>query len=221
MPLVLHKIDGSPPVRAVLMTLDILGLEANMIEVNTLAGETRTPEFLAKNPMHTVPLLEDGDFILSDSHAIITYLVSKYGADKRADLYANGHNARATIDQRLYFDASILFVRFREVVINILRDGGNGPTPQQAADIEEAYGILEKYLESNLFVAHDRLTLADISIVATVSTLDIWMPVTDKFPKLLDWFARMKETEFYQRANEPGLQQIKGFLQMKIDSRSS
>ncbi|XP_053614440.1 glutathione S-transferase 1-like [Plodia interpunctella] len=217
MPLVLHKIDGSPPVRAVLMTLDILGLEPTFIEVNTLAGETRTPEFLAKNPMHTVPLLEDGDFILSDSHAINTYLVSKYGAEKRENLYSSDFALRATINQRLYFDAGNLFPKFFAIVVHILKEGGNGPTPQHAADIEENYGILDKYLENSSFIAGDRLTLADISIVATVSTLDIFVAVTDKFPQLQNWFSRMQETEFYQKANAPGLEQIKGYLKMKLE----
>ncbi|KAM3959394.1 glutathione S-transferase epsilon 2 [Aphomia sociella] len=213
MSLVLYKVDRSPPVRAVLMTIDILGLKFKGIDVNTLAGEHLTPEYLEKNPMHTVPLLEDGKFALSDSHAIITYLVTKYGAEKREELYPNDLSIRAIINQRLYLDASLLFPRIMAISKLMFRKEATGPSPQQFEDIEEAYGILEKYLEKTKFLATDHLTLADISLVATVSTADILVPVSDKFPKLLDWFDRLKITDFYKNANAKGLKEIYEILE--------
>ena len=73
--------DGSGPVRAVLMTAEALKLKYDTQDVNILNGDTRTPEYLEKNPAHTVPIIEDDDFVLADSHAIIAYLVSKYGVE--------------------------------------------------------------------------------------------------------------------------------------------
>lgn len=66
---------------------------------------------MKKNPQHTVPVLEEDDgFVVSDSHAIMAYLVTKYG--KGDSLYpATDVKRRAIIDQRLHFDSSTLFTR--------------------------------------------------------------------------------------------------------------
>ncbi|XP_059048800.1 glutathione S-transferase 1-like [Achroia grisella] len=212
MTLVLHKVDRSPPVRAVLMTIEILDLKYKPVEVDTLAGEHLKPEYLEKNPMHTVPLLEDGEFPLADSHAIMTYLVSKYGAEKHKELYPTDLNIRATINQRLYFEAGVLFPKIMAMSRPMFRKETNGPNQQHIEDTEDAYGVLERYLQKSKFLAGDHLTLADISIVATISTYEILIPVTDKYPNLVQWLNVMKNYDFYKKANEPGLLQIKEIL---------
>ncbi|XP_026763040.2 glutathione S-transferase 1-like [Galleria mellonella] len=221
MPLVLHKTDGSPPVRAVLMTIDILKLKVEFVEVNTLAGETRRPEYVAKNPMHTVPLLEDGNFTLADSHAIITYLVSKYGGEKRAELYPNDFSTRATIDQRLYFDAAVLFPRLISILRPVFRDKATGPTAQQIEDVKEGYGMLERYLQKSEYLVGSTITLADISLAATVSTLNVIVPLTEEFPKTIQWLNNLRGTDFYKKANEPGLTKITEFYNLSIKNNSS
>ncbi|XP_059048802.1 glutathione S-transferase 1-like [Achroia grisella] len=221
MPLVVHKTDGSPPVRAVLMTIELLKLEADFVSHNTLKGDTRKPEYVAKNPMHTVPLLEDGDFILADSHAIITYLVSKYGGEKQKDLYSNDLKIRATIDQRMYFDAAVIFPRFISIIYTVFIYKAPEPTPQQVEDVKEAYGILERYLQKSEYVAGNNITVADISIVATISTLDAMIPISDEFPKTIEWLNKLKETEFYKKANEPGLAVISNAYKLMVKQRSS
>lgn len=78
MTLTLYFTDLSPPVRATLLTIKALGLDVNFKEINLLAGEHLQPEFLKKNPLHTVPTLEDDGFVVVDSHAINAYLVSTH-----------------------------------------------------------------------------------------------------------------------------------------------
>jgi len=53
--LTLYGIDGSPPVRSVLLTLNALGLEFEYKIVNLPEKEHLKPEFLKINPLHTVP----------------------------------------------------------------------------------------------------------------------------------------------------------------------
>ncbi|KOB75213.1 Glutathione S-transferase epsilon 6, partial [Operophtera brumata] len=208
MVIVVHKLNGSPPARAVLMTVDILGMNIETQEVNTLAGDQYKPEFLEKNPLHTIPVLEDGDFIVADSHAILTYLVSKYGAEKRATYYPSDLRIRATVDQRLFFDATHLFPKIRSIVISVLKDGAAGPTPQQIAEVKEVYGFVEKYLERSPFIATDHITIADISCVSSVSTLDVFVSVGEEFPKLREWWEKLQAQEWYEKANVPGLTQF-------------
>ena len=61
------------------------------------------------NPQHTVPtLVEDDGFVLWESHAIMPYLVDKYGKEDDP-LYPKDLRKRATINQRLHFNNGVLF----------------------------------------------------------------------------------------------------------------
>ena len=48
------------------LALRALGLDFSLQPIDTKAGDTRTAEYLQKNPQHTVPLLQDGDFYLAE-----------------------------------------------------------------------------------------------------------------------------------------------------------
>lgn len=69
------------------------------------------------NPQHSVPTLEDDDFILWDSHAIAGYLVNKYSQDDA--LYPQDPNLRAVVDQRLHFNGGTLQPRVGAVIVSI------------------------------------------------------------------------------------------------------
>jgi glutathione S-transferase len=45
------------------------------------SGETKTEEFTRLNPRQKIPVLQDGDFTIAESPAIIAYLSDTYGAD--------------------------------------------------------------------------------------------------------------------------------------------
>lgn len=56
-----------------------LGLDYEKKLIGSRTGETQTEEFLRLNPQGKIPVLEDGDFVLTENAAIITYLAEKYG----------------------------------------------------------------------------------------------------------------------------------------------
>lgn len=71
----IHTYAKAPNPRRVHMFLAEKGIDLERVEVNLIGGETRSPEFRAKNPMGTLPVLEldDGTFV-SESLAILEYL---------------------------------------------------------------------------------------------------------------------------------------------------
>src|SRR3979409_694066 len=71
----LYSMQRSGNSYKVRLALAQLGVSYRFVEVDTLRGERRTPEFLAKNPSGQVPLLEvaDGRFI-AESNAILWYI---------------------------------------------------------------------------------------------------------------------------------------------------
>lgn len=110
----LYYTPGSPPSRACLQTIRILGLEVEIKNLDLLKGEHMSAEYLKINPTHQVPALIDGDFIVTESRAIMAYLVNSQSPGN--DLYPTEPRARALIDQRLYFDA----ISFFELSVSIL-----------------------------------------------------------------------------------------------------
>jgi glutathione S-transferase len=58
--------------------LSLLGLPYERIEVDLAKGAHKKPDFLALNPFGQVPVLEDGDAVVSDSNAILVYLALRY-----------------------------------------------------------------------------------------------------------------------------------------------
>lgn len=110
----LYYHPASPPSRAVLQVIRILGLEVEVKNVDLMKQAQQEPEFLKLNPSHQVPVLVDGDFVLPESRAIMTYLVNSRKPGH--EVYPTDPKVRALIDQRLYFDG----INFFEVAAYIV-----------------------------------------------------------------------------------------------------
>ncbi|XP_037951869.1 glutathione S-transferase 1-like [Teleopsis dalmanni] len=215
--LILYGVYMSPPVRAVLLTLKALELDYEFKEINVAAGEHLQPEYLQKNPQHTMPLLEDDGKCIWDSHAIIAYLVRKYAKDD--SLYPKDFYERAVVDQRLHFENGVLFTACIRQLVAVVFHGT--PTKEVVAErikaINEAYETLEKFFGDHEYFAGNKLTIADFSIVSSVSSLAPISPVdVSKTPKLAAWFERMKELPYYEEVSAVGIQAIVERIQAKL-----
>lgn len=80
------------------------------------AKEQYHEDFLKINPRHCVPTLQDGEFILNESRAIAAYLINSRFPNH--SIYPNDPKLRAVIDQRLYFDISVLNQRTRDIFVS-------------------------------------------------------------------------------------------------------
>nr|AIH07587.1 glutathione S-transferase epsilon 12 [Spodoptera litura] len=217
MVLTLYKIDASPPVRSVFMAIEALDLkDVQMVDVNLFEGEHLKEEYLKVNPQHTVPMLADDEFYIWDSHAIATYLVTKYG--KTDDLYPADPQKRAIIDQRLHFDSGILFPSLRGTVEPVLFCGEKSFRQENLDKIKKAYEFLENFLTSSSpWLAGDKVTLADICCVSTVSSMDVVLPIdADSYPNLASWKDLCSQQQFYVAGNIPGLEQFQELVKFKL-----
>ncbi|KPJ03136.1 Glutathione S-transferase 1 [Papilio xuthus] len=204
----LYKTDASPPARTVMMVADILGLNLDMKEINPVLREQDTPELTKKNPMRTVPMLEEDNFCLADSHAIILYLFDKYAKSEHQHFYPSDKRKRATINQRLFFDCGVLFPRLRSIMAPTYGGKLTEISKSMIRNVEDAYRMLEIYLSDTLYLADDVITLADISVMTTMSTLNGLHAINEKtYPKLKQWFNNMSQQEYCKRINEPGSKQ--------------
>lgn len=210
--LILYGLEASPPVRAVKLTLAALEVPYEFVEVNTRAKENFSEEFLKKNPQHTVPTLEDDGHYIWDSHAIIAYLVSKYG--KTDSLYPKDLLQRAVVDQRLHFESGVIFANALRSIAKPLFAGKQTMIPKERYDaIIEVYDFLEKFLAGNDYVAGNQLTIADFSIISTVSSLEVFVKVdTTKYHRIAAWFKRLQKLPYYEEANGNGARTFESFI---------
>src|ERR687896_860964 len=81
-------------------TLQELGADFEPIRVNLIAGEHQRPEFLKINPAGKIPVLIDGDLVLTESVASVLYLAEKY---------SNKGLLPANLDQRAQVHRWLLF----------------------------------------------------------------------------------------------------------------
>lgn len=211
--LILHKLNPSPPSRAVMIMGEILGLKFHYKDMLLMQKDHLTPNYTDMNPMRTIPVLKDGDFVLADSHAICTYLVNKYGGEKRELLYPSEAHARAVIDQRLHFDSGVLFPRMAVIGFAALRGQTGGADVQQINNIENGYDIINNYLEKTKYLAADHVTVADVCAGATVTSHEIIIEVNgDKYPRTKEWIEDLKSKLYFRKQNAPGIEEYRQFL---------
>lgn len=150
------------------------------------------PEFLKINPTHTLPTLDDNGFILWDSHAINTYLLTKYGGSNH-ELYPNDVSQRAKIDQFLHFDGSTLFPRFGSLINEILFQGRVEVSEFSLNRAVEALRFLNTFLEKSEYLAGDKMTVADISCASVPLTFQRLIPNEyNKFDNVKAWIDRIR-----------------------------
>ncbi|GJQ67931.1 hypothetical protein Trydic_g16689 [Trypoxylus dichotomus] len=200
---VLYQVISSPPCRAVFMLARAIGLKLDLKDVNLAENQHLTPRYLKLNPQHTIPLLDDDGFILWDSHAINVYLISKYAKD--STLYPEDIHKRAIIDQRLHFDSGVAFAVLRRIS-GPLRLHQTKIVPENLkAEVREVYGFLDAFLEEKTWVCGDSVTLADIHLVATISSVQLFEPLGDKYVNIKRWLDNCSKEDWYQ-ANVKGLE---------------
>ncbi|EFA06571.1 glutathione S-transferase 1 [Tribolium castaneum] len=215
MALTLYHFPPSAPSRAALLSAKAVGVKVDVQIVDLFAKEQLKPDFVKVNPQHTVPTLVDGDFTVWDSHAIGPYLAKTHGKDDT--LYPTDPKEKALVDQRLYFDCGTLYPRIRQICFPVLFLGEDEILDEHKTALDEALGFLDIFLEGNSFVAGDKLTVADCSLVASVSSIvAVGWDITP-YSNVASWLARCALTiPDYGEANQAGAEQFGKAVRSKL-----
>lgn len=185
----LYYIPQSPPCRAVLLIIKALNLKVDLHELDMhKRAEHKLPWYRIINPTHTVPSIDDDGFTLWESRAIMTYLVRKYGKDD--SLYPEDFQKRALIDKMLYFDMGNLGRGIGDYLIQVYT--GKEVDSDKANALKQCLEYLDSFLIATKFVAGDNLTIADFSILATVSALDRFGYDYKSYVNIIRWTNDLK-----------------------------
>ena len=141
----------------------LLGIEHAWVHVDILAGETKSTEFLAKNPNGKIPLLElrDGR-LLSESNAILDYLATG------TVLLPDDDFLRAQVLQWQFFEQYshepyIAVARFIAKYLG-LPEGRKAEYHAKQAGGHKALAVMESRLSHAPYLVGDRLSVADVSL---------------------------------------------------------
>ncbi|XP_047985736.1 uncharacterized protein LOC125225965 [Leguminivora glycinivorella] len=212
----LYKLDASPPARACMVACELFNIPVQLINVDMPSGEHKKPEYLKKNPLHTVPVLEDDNVIIHDSHAILMYLADVYG--KQDSVYPKDPKQRARVNQMLFFDSSVLFQRLRNITYPLYVEGITDIPEKNLLAIDEAYGYIEEFLSRSKYLAGDNITIADVSAFTTVGALVVIRDLdTKKYPKLQAWLKEIESLPYIQKGNTKGAKEFETFVKSKLE----
>ena len=176
-----------------------LGLDVERVDIGGPFGGNDTPEYLAKNPNGLVPTLEDGDFVLWESHAICRYLAETYATPPWTPADATG---RALASQWMDWYLTKLHPPMTAIFLALIRtapeDRDKDAVNQAVEQAAELWTRLDAQLAKADFVTGNEPTIADIPIGCSVNR---WYALEVDRPSLANleaWHACLKDRAAYQ-----------------------
>ena len=182
-----HPLSGHA--HRVELLLSMLNINAEIIDVDLLAGEHKSPEFLKKNPNGVVPVLEDNGTYFYESTAILVYLASKYDPARR--WYPIGPEVQAEIQQILAMASGPLAAGPGAARLITLFGADLDPETTIAA----AHGVLstlEQRLQNKEWLAGHHATIADLAAYAYIAHAPEGNVTLEAYPLLRSWLARVE-----------------------------
>jgi glutathione S-transferase len=194
--------------RKVLAVSRHLGLEAEIYDVNVYRGEGRAPEYLAINPSGKIPTLVDGEFVLSESNAILLYLAEAYGANR---LWSGESKQRSRIAQWLFWESAHwqpTLIAFLSALVGHRLLPGKLPSPQRPPDwsgalVQPILNTLETGLGANAFLTGPTATLADFAVAGMTTYFRTADFPSQRFPKISAWQARIEAFDSWRATQSP------------------
>ncbi len=179
-------------VRKVVLCAQVLGLELPRTDAGLAHGVVNTPEYRANNPNGLVPLLQDGDFTLWESNAIVRYLSARYGADTHA-LYPIDLVQRFNAERWMDWQQTTLnpagSAAFRQWFRTPAEQRSAGVIAQSVAATEPLFALLDAHLARQPFMAGDALTMADLPLACEVHRWWGLPQPRPSWPHLERWYA--------------------------------
>jgi glutathione S-transferase len=206
---ILHTSPGSHHARRVALLIHELGLDVEVramdVRPKGMGGANDTPEFLALNPYGKVPVLEDGDLVLTESNAIMAYLAERHGF---GPLWPADLAERAQILKWQFLQGSHLSLAADGLLYENVMKPMMGREPDEAArasliqSFHRCAAVLDEALSKSPYLVAGRVTCADLSVVTALMYARATQLPIDAHPPLAAWVARIQERPSW-RATEP------------------
>lgn len=173
------------------LVLRQLGLPYELVELDIKRGETRTAEFLARNPNGRIPLLEvPGKGYLSESHAILWYL-AEGSRLVPADPFERARMWQWMSFEQYNLEPNVGTVRFWVGSLHKSEAELGEKLIDKRRAGHAALAVLERGLAGRSFLVGDNYSLADIALYAYTHVAPEGGFSLDDYPAIRAWCARV------------------------------
>lgn len=164
-------------------------------------------EYKQLHPFQTSPVIDDGEIRLSESGAVLEYILNKYANEQQkasitiskdekdyADYLYWTHFTDASLHGSLMLNNTVMRLTGGQIEHETLKNLVNR--------LYLAYGMLEKHLANRKFIAGNKFTLADLLLFFPISTMRKFVPIPetlDNYPNVKYYIQRLGERDAYRR----------------------
>ncbi len=198
----LYYFPPSSNVRKVRAIALQLNLSLELVLVNLPEGEQHQPEFLAMNPTGRIPVLQDGDFVLWESNAIMQYLASQVPTS----LWPEDAKLRADISrwqcwQLAHWSQGCQPINFERVVKPALQLGEPDAQviDQALLTFHREAELLNHHLSQHDYLVNEQLTLADFSVASELTYAVVAELPLERYPAIQAWLVRLNALPAWQQ----------------------
>lgn len=188
MTMTLHGFALSGHAHRAALFASLIGADVAVVETDLRAGAHKRPDFLALNPFGQVPVLVDGDTVVSDSNAILVYLARKLG---RTDWAPEDPAGAAEVQRWLSVAAGP--IAFGPAAARLVTVFGAKLNPVEAvARANAILGHIERRLADRDWIAADRPTIADVALYSYIARAPEGGVDLAPFPAVRAWLVRIE-----------------------------
>ena len=203
----LYYHPNSPNCVDVLATANQLGITLDLELVDLTKGVQKNPAYLKINPNGRVPALVDGDFILSESNAIMQYLASKKPGNT---LWPEDLETRADVTRWQFWQASQWnrgagMLVWENLIKRLFNLGEPDPAKiKEGTDLFHASAaVLDGHLKDRQFMVGKNPTLADFSLATMLIYSGPGKYPLENYPNIRSWYARIAALDAWKKALPP------------------
>ena len=166
----------------------LAGIPLEIVTVDFLGGEHKRPPLIDLNPWGQIPILQDGDVVLRDSHAILTYLATCHG-----DAGWLPKDAKGLAEVAQWLSTAANEIQNGPCAARLVDKFGyaidKAETLRRSATI---LPLIDAHLSRNQWLATGRPTIADCAVFPYVALSHEGGVSLDPYPNIEAWIARIK-----------------------------
>lgn len=186
--MILYNFPLSGHAHRALLFLSLLGVKAEIVDVDLANGAHKQPDFLKLNSFGQVPVLDDDGFIVNDSNAILVYLATKLG---RKDWLPDDLQSVAKIQKWLSVAAGeIAYGPAAARLITVF--GADFRADEVISRAQRILGLVNGELQRHMFIMGDRPTIADVALYSYVVSAPEGNVDLAPHPEIRHWLARIE-----------------------------
>lgn len=204
----LYVNEAATTSRAVMAFVEAEGIDAEICSVDLMSGEHHQPAYATLNPNRMVPALVDGDFVLTESSAILRYLAAVSGSSA----YPSDARERARVDELMaWFDANFYKdFGYSFVYPQLFAHHSRGSAEADRATVNfgrtlanQRLAVLDHHYlgDGRAFLTGDTLTIADYHAASILSLGELIGCSLSAYPRVEAWYRRVCGLDSWTRVN--------------------